>query len=178
MSCPSLERLAEWFLGASDEEESNRVEEHIFSCDRCADRATRMEALVQRLRTALPPVLTPERRKSLEEGARELPVTAVSPGTSATLLFEKGSEIGFWLMQQDLSGVERVDCQLLAEDGSPLFSLPDVPFDAERHEIVLACHVHYRLTGPADMVARVTSVDAAGERRTTEYRLMHRYSDL
>jgi len=30
VNCPSLEKIAEWFLGASSDEESNRVEEHIF----------------------------------------------------------------------------------------------------------------------------------------------------
>jgi len=57
-------------------------------------------------------------------------------------------------------------------------SLPDVPFDAERQEVVLACHVHYRTMGPPDIVARLTSFDVAGKSRTAEYRLLHRFSNL
>lgn len=178
MNCPSLEKLAAWFLEAADDADTGGVEEHIFSCDRCAGRAERMETLVERLRTRLPPILTPERRRSLEQTAPELPTSPVSPGTSAILEFRKGTDIGFWILQCDLSGIERVDCALLAEDGATLMSLPDVPFDAERQEVVLACHVHYRALGPADMVARLTAIDGAGQSRTAEYRLLHRFSDL
>jgi hypothetical protein len=177
VTCPSLERLGAWFLDAAEDDESGRIEEHIFSCDRCAGRAERLEALIQRLRSALPPILTPERREALERAVADLPKTPVSPGETATLEFRKGTEIGFWVMHHDLSGAERVDCQLLGSDGSALVLLPDVPFDADRQEVVLACHVHYRNLGTEDVRARLTSFDGTGQTRTAEYRLIHRFFD-
>ena len=177
MTCPSLERIAAWFLAATDDEESGRTEEHVFSCDRCAGRAERMEALVEHLRASFPPVLTPGRRKQFEERMPEVPTSVVSPGASAILQFREGTDIGLWVMRHDLSGAERVDCLLMAEDGSEQFSLPDVPFDAERQEVVLVCHNHFRNLGPSDVVARLTSTDGDGQSRTAEYKLIHRFFD-
>lgn len=178
MNCPSLEKLAAWYLNDTDDGRSGDVEEHIFSCDRCADRAERMATLVEHLRTRLPFILTPERRKVFEQATGDLPTSPVSPGTSAVLQFRKGTDIAFWLLRCDLSGVERVDCALLTEDGATtLLSLPDVPFDAERQEVVLACHVHYRQLGTEPMLARLTSVDGSGDSKTAEYRLIHHFPD-
>jgi len=177
MTCPSLERLGAWVLSAADDEESNRTEEHLFSCERCAARVERLEALIDRLRAALPPILTQERRRNLEKTVGDVPTSLVSPGETATLQFRKGTDVGFWVMRHDLSGAERVDCQLFGSDGSPMVSLPDVPFDADRQEVVLACHVHYRNLGAEDVRARLTSFDGAGQARTSEYRLIHRFFD-
>jgi anti-sigma factor RsiW len=177
LTCPSLEKLIFWCLHESSDVETNEVEEHLFSCDRCTGRTERVDAMIRSLRSAVPPVLTAGRRRRLEETVTPIPKAEVQPGASATLEFKQGNEIGFWLMKGDLEGVERVDCDLLAADGSPLASFPDVPFDADRREVVLACQIHYVALGfPADMKARLTSFEENGGQRVAEYRLIHQFS--
>jgi len=178
MSCPSLESLAAWSLGELGEEEASTVEEHLFACDRCAGRTSQMQALVFRVRSLVPPLLTAERRRKLESAVNPLPKVVVLAGSSANIYFDKNTEVGFWLMKADLDGVVRVDCELLLADGAPYQSFPDVPFDAGRGEVVLACQIHYRTIGsPGDIVARLTSRDRAGGERVAEYRLHHFFEE-
>ena len=173
-ACPSLESLAGWVEGGIAADEEERIEQHLFECDRCTARAAGLERVVRQLRRMVPPVLTPERRRKLEAMARPLPVVSVSPGEHATIEFGPGEQLGFWLIRADLGGVDRLDCELLATDGSGLGVLEDVPFDPERGEVVLACQRHYRDLGyPADMVVRVSSVSALGVRPLGEYFLKH-----
>jgi hypothetical protein len=179
VSCPSLEGLAAWLVADHTSDAEETLEQHLFDCDRCAAKATQLESLNQRLRTMMPPVLTPERRRKLEETVRPLPIAPVSPGERATLEFGPGSELGLWVMHADLRRVERLDCELLASDGSPLAAFRDVPFDAQRGEVVLGCQIHYRHLGfPDDMVVRVTSVDSSGRHPLAEYHLSHLFNAM
>jgi hypothetical protein len=178
VTCPSLETIVAWFLREIDDAKDGRIEEHLFSCDRCAKRTADAESLVRRLRAMFPVVLTPERRERAQKSVSPLPIVEVSPGASATIEFHENTEFGFWVLHSDLSDVRRVDCDLLTFDSAPLVSFPDVPFDPDRQEVVLGCQVHYRaLDFPTDIVARVTATTGGGQRRTAEYRLSHRYLD-
>jgi hypothetical protein len=177
MTCPPLQTIVAWHLGEASEADADAFEEHLFECDRCLQRTERIDAMVRSLRSTVPPVLTAERRRRLEETVSPLPKVPVEPAAAATIQFQTGMEIGFWLLSSDLEGVERVDCDLMALDGSPLISFPDVPFDAERREVVLACQTHYTALGfPPDMKVRLTSFEKGGGRRSAEYTLIHEFS--
>lgn len=178
MSCPSLQSLAAWVTGDTSGEEDASLEAHLFDCDRCARRAAGVELVVRRLREMLPPLLTPERRRRVEESVHPRTVP-VAPGQRATLEFEPGVQTGLWIMQADLHGVDRLDCELVAPDGSVLTTMEDIPFDTERGEVVLGCQTHYRLLGyPDEIMARVTAVDAAGRHPVGEYFLNHVFADV
>lgn len=174
MTCPRIEDLAAWTLGETPAEGLEALEDHLFACDACGRRTTKIETLIRRLSSTLPSVLTPDRRQRVEASVTPLPVTPVSPGERATLQLGGPAQIGFWVMRAALGGVERLDCELHTPDGSPLATIPDVPFDAERGEVVLCCQTHYKALGyPDDMVARVVSVEPAGRRALGEYHLHH-----
>jgi hypothetical protein len=173
-ACLSLESLAGWVERGIAADEEERIEQHLFECDRCTARAEGLERVVRQLRAMLPPVLTPERRRHVEAMVRPLPIVPVSSGERAAIEFPPGTEVGFWLIRADLTGVQRLDCALYSPDGSALGVLEDVPFDPERGEMVLACQRLYRDLGyPADMVVRVSSVSAVGARPLGEYFLKH-----
>ena len=174
MTCPPLEDLAAWSLRESPQEGADALEDHLFSCDRCAERASTLETLIRGLSSTPPPLLTPERRRRLEASVHPLPVVPVSPGERATIQLGGAAQLGLWVMRAPLAGVERLDCELRTTEGSPLTTYTDVPFDAERGEVVLACQTHYRALGaPDDMVVRVVSVEPAGRRQLGEYYLHH-----
>lgn len=82
-------------------------------------------------------------------------------------------------MHCDLKGVAAVDLEGRGPDGELYFSFADVPFDAERGEVVMPCQVHYRLLpGGNVMHTRVTSRDASGSRLLGEYVLNHVFENV
>ena len=61
-----------------------------------------------------------------------------------------------------------------APAGDVLFAFYDVPFDASRGEVALACQLHYRsMPGPALMHVRLTVTTPDGRRPSAEYFLDH-----
>jgi hypothetical protein len=176
MSCPSLEAWIAWVLGEAPPDTEEELTGHLFACAACTRRVESVERLVKELRGMLPPLLTPERRKKLETelGPRGLAIVNVWPDERATIELGPDKPIGFWVMRADVQGAERLDCEFLTQEGAPFVTFRDVPFDAERGELVVCCHLHYQALGASDeMRVRVSSVGPAGSRPIAEYRLNH-----
>jgi hypothetical protein len=174
------EDLTAWVAGEAPDVGADAVEEHVFACDSCAELAKELDALVRRLRIMVPPLLTAERRRALESAATtSIPTLHASPGDEKTLTLGKGREVGFWVLHADIREAEHVDCEMFSLDGTLVASFPDVPFDAERGEIVLGCQTHYRALGlPDDILVRLSTVDSEEKKPVAEYRLNHNFSDM
>ncbi|HEX5098159.1 MAG TPA: hypothetical protein VFV94_01605 [Polyangiaceae bacterium] len=176
MTCPNLETIAAWTLDELEEEASTAFEEHYFGCDACALQVERMRRLVSELEATVPSVLTRARKERLEATQPRLTSVAVRPGETATIRLGGDTPLGFWVMHAPLSGVRRVDFEARDANGARLFAIADVPFDAERGEVVLACQVHYRnLPGVESMHVSLTATDEHGTRPVGEYVLDHRF---
>ncbi len=175
MSCPTLETVAAWLLSDLPPDEAERFEEHYFGCDSCFQHALRIEQLAKRLATRLPPLLTKERHAALESGGR-LETVHVAPGQSASLRLSRQNALGVWIMHAELDGVARVDLEARSADGRVLFAYSDVPFDAERGQVLLACQLHYRAL-PMDpkLFVHLRADDAAGGRELGQYILDHEF---
>jgi anti-sigma factor RsiW len=174
MSCPSLETLSAWALGELAGDEQDRVEEHVFSCDRCVPRAERALDLVRALGAMLPVFLTEARRRALDASGRPLTRVPIAPGEHRTIEFGGDVSVGYWILRADLATAARVDCELRAPDGALLVEVPDAPFDRERGELVLACQRHYEALGyPREIQVRVVAVDGGERRPLAEYFLDH-----
>lgn len=178
MTCAALESIAAWVLGELPAAESEQFEEHFFGCDACASNARRMEQLVAQLSAALPPVLTPERRQALAARHPRMPAIDVEPGRRATIHLGGAQPVGVWVMHAPLGAVTRVDLEARA-GGALLFVLADVPFDAARGEVVLACQAHYSaLADDTELRVRLTATGPGGERPVGEYILAHEFENL
>lgn len=176
MSCPELETIAAWCLGEQSDAEAHGFEEHYFSCERCLEQAGRLLRLVRQLHVSLPSVLTPQRRRSLEASRPSLPAARVQAGGRATLSMSAGAPVGIWLLQAPLAQVTRVDLEARTAEGALVFALPDVPFDAARGEVVLACQLHYRaLPGTPELHARLVADGPSGWQPLAEYILDHHF---
>jgi len=176
MTCPNLETIAAYTLDELGEEEQRAFEEHYFGCDACLAQAQRMRRLVDELATTLPPILTRARRERLEASDPRPTAVNVQPGETASIRLAGDAPVGFWVMHAPLAGAERVDFEARDAGGNTLFTLSDVPFDAERGEVVLACQIHYRsLPGVTKMHASLVATDARGSRKVGEYLLDHRF---
>lgn len=183
MSCteqapPTLETIAAWCLGELDAASAERFEEHYFGCDSCFERARRMQNLIEQLRASLPPVLTADRRRALE-GSQPVRAVRVAAGARATLHMSPTAPLGLWVMQAPLEQVTRVDFEARSREGSLMFALSDVPFDAQRGEVVLACQLHYRVVLGRDqeMHVRLTGTSPSGRHALADYILDHRFDD-
>ena len=131
---------------------------------------------MEELQATLPAVLTTARRKRLEASEPRPQAVDVRPGETASIRLASDAPVGFWVMHAPLAGAERVDFEARDGDGNPLFTLSDVPFDAERGEVVLACQIHYRtLPGIGKMHASLVATDSRGSHQVGEYVLDHRF---
>jgi hypothetical protein len=175
VTCPSLDVIAAFALDELDEPELARFEEHYFECDACLRRAERMYALVAQLLAAPPPVLTAARRKTLE--GRGVRVVEVRPDERAQLELGPSGEIGVWLMQAPLADATRVDLEGRSPEGSLVFSFSDVPFDAERGQVALLCHLHYRGFSTPELHVTMKAQARTDQARVTRYVLDHAFAD-
>jgi hypothetical protein len=174
MTCSALDVLAAYSTDELSDADAASMEDHYFSCDRCAALLERMRGLVDRLHTLIPHVLTPERRRRLEATGQPLAVERLEPGDRRTITFSPGTELGFWVLHAPISAAVRVDFELSTENGAPVLALSDVPFDPEREELVLACQSAYRnLTPTSELHARIRATDASGRTSVSEYILDH-----
>lgn len=174
MTCPTLETSAAWALGELTDPESERFEAHFFACRRCFEQTERLARLTDGLRSALPPILTPERHQRLRGEHGAVPAVHVAPGEQATIRLGADAQIGIWILHASLSDVDHVDFEALTADGSRAFAVPDAPFDRERGEVLLACQLHYRAlpTGPL-LVGKLSARQGANTRLLGEYFLNH-----
>jgi len=169
-----LETVAAWALDELEQAEADRFEEHYFGCDQCFSRAHRMRRTIEQLGASLPPILTVERRRELSARHDPLLAVAVHPGERATIRLGGTAQLGLWVMHAPLTSVTKVDFEARSATGQLLFSLVDVPFDAARGEVVLACQVHYRaLDAAAEMHVRLTGTNSNGTVPLAEYILDH-----
>jgi hypothetical protein len=179
MTCPTLETCAAWALDELSEAEAEAFEAHVFGCERCFAHAQRLQQLTADFRSMLPAFLTKERQQRLEATRSSLPAVHVAPGDQATIRLGDSAPVGIWVMHAALSDVERVDFEARSADGSLLFAVPDVPFDRERGEVLLACQIHYRALpmGP-DLFAKLSTRHGAQTRVLGEYVLNHVFDSL
>lgn len=179
MSCPSLENVVAWALDELPQAAAELFEEHYFECELCFRRAQHVHRLVAELDASLPPLLTRERREKLGAAEPDMPAIKVRPGERATLHLGGRSQFGLWVMQAPLENATRVDFEARDSHGELLFAHQDVPFDADRNEVVLACQVHYRaLPVAGTFCVRLATTDRAGARRVSEYVLDHEFESV
>jgi hypothetical protein len=179
VSCPPLELVAEWCLGELPEAAAESFEAHYFTCDRCFGQAARMMTAVEHLQASLPPVLTVERRQALEAREPRLQAQRVAAGERATLCLNDRQRLGIWVMLAPLAEVTQVDFEARSPEGELMFALNDVPFDANRGEVVLACQIHYRaLPMPTEIHVRLTATGAGASQELGRYILDHQFDSL
>jgi hypothetical protein len=171
----SAERLVEYAAGLLEEPGSEELEAHLFSCRACALEAEKLFALGAAVRAAVPPVLSVELYRRLSEEGRVAAVNPMSPGETSEVRYPpRESLLVHRLGGSDLTRVRRVDVALFDAEGSFLVRFDDVPFDAERGEILVACQRHFADVYPPDIDFRVEMLTAERERCETRYTVLHR----
>lgn len=171
----SQDRIADYLAGFLDGADEAELEEHLFSCRQCSIDAEPLFGLTAAIRQAVPPVISPERFEALEGEGRISHVNSMSPGQLAEVRYpEAGKLLVHRLGGADLSGVLRVDVELADLEGRPFVRFDDVPFDAARGEVLLACQRHFASMFPRDAVVRLEVVLVDRREEVSRYTVFHR----
>ena len=171
----AYERLADYLAGLLPNSDSDDLEEHLFSCDRCARESERLFGLAAAVHEVVPAALTLERFEELSRDGRIATVNPMSPGQVAEVRFPpEGKLLVHRLGGSDLTRARRVDVSFLDLEGKALARYDDVPFDRERGEVIIACQSHFADIYPHDGVLRVEVVGADEREEAGRYTVLHR----
>jgi hypothetical protein len=171
----SSDRLADYLAGLLEESHSEELEAHLFSCRICATESERLFALAAAIREAVLPVLSPERFQELGREGRIAEVNTMSPGQVVETLYPPGDKVLVHrLGGSDLSRARRVDVALFDLEGRALVRYDDIPFDAARGEVFMACQRHFAGVYPQDIVFSVEVAEGERREEANRYTVLHR----
>ena len=154
--------LLDYLKGELPESDDQELESHLFRCAICSSEAERLAGLLTSIADAAPTILSPSRFAGLEREGRIERINDMTPGQTAEVLFpESGRLLVHRLGGIDLGSARRVDIDVFesADSGrEALLHFEDVPFDAERGEVLVACQRHFADLFPPDIVLSVEVV--------------------
>jgi anti-sigma factor RsiW len=170
----SFEALADWWTGDLPEAAQDDVELHLMGCERCAAEAERVGAVVTALRATIPTFVTAAHLEALRARGLRIGENRFEPGVRQEVAFPPDLDLLVHrLGGMDLRAAAQVAVTVESErSGAAISEAPDVPFDRERGEILVACQQHFRDL-PHDIVFRVRARDAWGEEREAVYHVPH-----
>lgn len=169
------ERLLEYFLGELAADDEQELEAHLFGCAPCTAEAERLAGLASAINRVIPTILTRTRFEALDGAGIVSQVNAMRPGDVAQVFFPPtGKALVLRLEGADLAQAQRLDVDLRTPAGETIVRLADVPFDAARGEVLVACQRHFAETFPRDLVFVLEDVSGDTRRRVAEYTVLHK----
>lgn len=170
------ERLLEYFLGELTADDEQELEAHLFGCAPCTAEGERLAGLATAIKRVIPPILTRSRFEALESAGVVLQVNVMLPGGVAQAIYPPpGKALVLRLGGADLGPARRLDIDIRTPAGEAIGRFDDVPFDASRGEVFVACQRHFAETYPADLVFTLEVVSGAERRRVAQYTVLHRF---
>ena len=172
--------LADYWLAALASQEEDAVEEHLFSCDGCAQRLREVIALAEGIRTLAREgslrmfVSDAFLKRAAGDGLRVRQYT-VAPGGRVECTVTAEDDILIGRLAANLSGVARVDFCMCDETGVERLRLEDVPVDSETGSVIFQESITYAKAMPSSrMILRLVGFDEGGtERPIGEYTFNH-----
>lgn len=168
-----FEKLVALWAGDLAGEEAAALEEHLFGCDDCSAASDRLGALVSGIRDGMPPVISHRHRDRLVASGMRLLETIVEAGVDATARFSPDVDLLVHVLRADLADADRVDVEVVGQDGATRVHLEHVPFDRSAGEVLLTCQRHYREAFPEELVFRVFAVESGERRAVGDYFIEH-----
>jgi len=174
-ACREPGELLDYLNGEIPESDEQELESHLFRCAICSSEAERLAGLVTSIALVVPPILSHSRFAALEREGRVEAINAMRPGQTAEAFYPESGR----LLVHRLGGIElargrRIDLDVCAPGGEAFLHVEDVPFDAERGEILVACQRHFAELYPRDVVFSVEAVSANQREEVARYTVHHR----
>lgn len=170
-----FETLVALWAGDLVPEAADAVDVHLFSCDECAAASDQLGRLVAGLREVILPVISHARRDRLVASGTRVRQTMVDAGIQAEARFAPDIDLLIHVLRADLSRAERVDVDLVDENGTPRIQLPHVPFDRSSGEVLVACQRHYEHMFQVDPVFQIHVVERGVRRQVGSYLVRHHW---
>lgn len=168
------ESWIDFFAGDLDEETSERLEQLMFECPRCAAEAERWGAIVGGVATAIPPVISTEAFRALRARGEIMSENVMQPGEYRRASFPKEGRLLIHRLQgAGLEGADRVNLKLSTPSGSPLVRFEEVPFDPDAGEVLVACQRHFGESFPAEIVFEIERCVADRAEVVAEFTVDH-----
>jgi hypothetical protein len=160
-------------MGELEPTAAESVDEHLFSCDACAQAFERLGALIAGLRELVPPVISHAHRARLAAAGVVIRETQVEPDIVADARFSPEIDLLVHVLRAQLGGVERVDLEVVGADGQTIWELEHVPFDEHAGEVLIACQRHYGAELTGDPEFRLHAVSGGVRRALGTYLVRH-----
>jgi hypothetical protein len=172
-----FETLVALWSGELSPEAADALEAHLFSCDACAEASERLGRLVAGLRAFIPPILSHAHRDRLAAGGLRVRHTPVDAGVDTDAHFTADVDLLVHVLRGDLSRADRVDVEVLDQQGTPRFHFEHVPFDSRTGEVLVACQRHYENMEdmPGDPVFHVHAFEGGQRRQVGSYFIRHHW---
>ncbi len=149
----AAESWIDFFAGELDENAGERLELLLFECTQCAAEAERWGAVAGGAGLAIPPVISTEALRALQDRGERMNENAMQPGEHRRAEFpDGGSLLIHRLGGLELARADRVDLVLSTPEGAPLVRFEDVPFDRATGEVLVACQRHFGESFPEKIV--------------------------
>ncbi len=164
------------FAGELDKEAGGRLEQLLFECADCAAEAERWGEVAGGAGLAIPPVISTDALRALQERGELMNENAMQPGEHRQAEFPDGGRLLIHRLQGlELARADRVNLALSTPEGARLARFEDIPFDAAAGEVLIACQRHFGDSFPKKIVFEVERhvVDQAEVIAT--YVVDHRY---
>jgi len=169
--------LVQYWAHDLSDEETQALEEHLFSCDDCFEAAGKIAALATGLRDALPPVaLEADLERARAQGV-VMDSNDFHAGDTKEAWMRRGINVLIHRLVLDERQVpERVSVEFETLDGTPLFAYPDAPVDPKSGVVLIACQRHFiALTPELDMRITVRGKTETGSQTSSSYTVLHRF---
>ena len=168
MNCPlDHATLVRYWAGDLSDEESEGVEDHLFSCDACFEAVGTVAGLATALRDALPPIVLERDLERARLRGTLWERNDFLPGEPKEAWMRRGIDILIHrLVLEDPGAFDRASVEFETLDGEPLFTFADVPVDRDSGAVLIACQRHFTQVFPEpDVRIRVRGKNEAKLRR-------------
>ena len=180
-SCLSFGELADYWASDTTTADTERIEAHVFDCERCA----RLLAESEQLRTAIgdlvrsgriQTVVTDEMLNRLAREGVRVRSYSLGPGESVRCAVWADDDLLVTRLRGDFSGITSVDAEMRLPDGEQWQRITDVPVREGAAELLLALsafEVRSAPNGPMRLTLRGAVTGSPGERVIGEYVFHH-----
>jgi hypothetical protein len=183
MSCDlrlDVTTLSDYWLGAMEPAEEERIEEHLFACEECAVQLDEVVALAESVRRvgqegSLMMVVSDVFLNRAKENGARVREYAPPAGSSVQCTVTAEDDLLVGRLAADLRALKRVDLSLHDPSGTEQFRLVDIPFVPDKGAVVWQQSITFAKAAPTStLVARLLAVDEMGEESLVgEYTFNH-----
>jgi hypothetical protein len=168
------EELVAYWAGELPERDVDRLDEHLMGCAVCTSASVGVAEIAGALRDIMSPFVTHAELESLRAVGRRIRENPVGPGERRAVVFDAETDVLIHrltgLKLEDAIGIDVAVS--VEETGQVMLREPDVPFDRDSGELLVACQRHFAAL-PPNVVFEARVRHATGPDHVARYVVPH-----